>query len=149
MPIKFNRVLGAITGAAIGAFARFGVALAFIYYISHWGGKWWNGAGEEMWIAAFISALIGLPVGGFAGSTCKPLVGTIIGATLSGGSCLGLFVLPTELMIGMSHPGGFERIETLEVIGGFVAMILAGATAGGTGAAIGRHGTLFGIGADT
>ena len=138
MSTKGNPITGAVAGAVIGAIARFAVALAFIYYVSHWGGKWWTGA-EDMFLAAFISGLIGVVVGGLAGWTCKPLVGMVIGAVLSGGTCFGLFVLPAELMIGMSHPGGIDRVETLEVIVGFLAMVIAGAMAGGIGAAIGRR----------
>lgn len=132
------RSKGAVAGAAICAVARTAVSLAFIIYVSNWGGKWWTGSGS-MFLAAIISGLIGLPIGAVAGSTCRPILGSVIGAALSGGSCLTLFVVPTELMIGMSHPGGFDRIETVEVLGGFGAMIVAGAVAGGIGAAIGRR----------
>ncbi|MFO0906688.1 MAG: hypothetical protein U0939_27030 [Pirellulales bacterium] len=145
MTNKQNRVVGATAGAAICSVARFVVALAFLYYVSYWGGPWWNGA-SDMWLAAFISALIGAPIGALAGSTCQPLLGAFVGAGLSGVSCLGLFVLPTELAIGMSHPGGFDRIETLHVLVGFMAMILAGAAAGGCGAAIGRRGGISNLG---
>ena len=141
MPTTGSRSKGAIAGAVICAIARTAVALAFLFYVSRWGGKWWSGAGS-MFFAAIISGLIGLPIGGLAGSTCKPLLGTLIGAALSGASCFGLFVVPTELMIGMSYPGGFDRIETIEVFGGFAAMILAGAIAGGIGATIGRRATV-------
>ena len=137
MSTNGKRFLGAATGAVICAVARFGVAIGFIYYVSSQGGKWWSGAQEFYW-AASISALMGIPIGGVAGWTCKPMLGTVIGAALSGGTCFGLFVLPTEMMIGMSHPGGFDRVESLEVLGGFLAMIIAGAIAGGLGAAIGE-----------
>jgi len=138
VPTTGNRSHGAKAGAVICAIARTAVALAFLFYVSRWGGQWWSGAGS-MLFAAIISGLIGLPIGALAGSTCKPLLGTLIGAALSGASCFGLFVVPTELMIGMSHPGGFDRIESVEVLGGFAAMIVAGAVAGGIGAAIGRR----------
>lgn len=138
MSTTVNRSRGAKAGAVICAVARTVVALAFLFYVSRWGGKWWSGAGS-MFFAALISGLIGLPIGALAGGTCRPILGTVIGAALSGGVCLTLFVVPTELMIGMSHPGGFDRIETVEVFGGFAAMIVAGAVAGGIGAAIGRR----------
>lgn len=138
MPTTGNRSKGAVAGAAVCAIARTVVALAFLFYVSRWGGRWWSGAGS-MFLAAIISGLIGLPIGALAGSTCRPFLGAMIGAALSGGACFGLFVIPTELMIGMSHPGGFDRIETVEVLGGFAAMIIAGAVAGGIGAAIGRR----------
>ena len=138
MPTIGNRSRGAKAGAVICAIARTAVALAFLVYVSRWGGKWWSGAGS-MFLAAGVSGLIGLPIGALAGSTCKPLLGTLIGAALSGATCFGLFVVPTELMIGMSHPGGFDRIETVEVFGGFLAMIVAGGVSGAIGAAIGRR----------
>lgn len=140
MPTTGNRKKGAIAGAVICGIARTVVALGFLFYVSRWGGKWWDGAGS-MFLASIISGIIGAGIGALAGSTCKPLLGALIGAGLSGGTCFGLFVLPTELMIGMSHPGGFDRIETVEVFGGFVAMILAGGFSGALGAAIGKRAT--------
>ena len=138
MPRKSPAITGAITGAAVGAAARFAVALGFLHYVSRWGGKWWDGA-ADMWWAALASGLIGAGVGGVAGWTCRPLLGALLGGVLSGGTCFGLFVVPTRLMIGMSHPGGSDRVETGEVIVGFAVMTLAGALAGFVGAAVGRR----------
>lgn len=120
---------GVVAGAIAGAVLRGLVAVGFVFYVSRWGGKWWDGA-SGMWIASGVSAAIGLVVGGLAGWTCRPIAGALLGALLSGGTCFGLFVLPTEVMIGMSHPGGTDRVETSEVMGGFAAMIVAGAVAG-------------------
>jgi hypothetical protein len=127
-----------IAGAVAGAVARFAVALAFLYYVSRWGGKWWDGA-ADMWLGAFVSGLIGLGVGGLAGATCRPIAGALLGALLSGGTCFAMFVVPAELMIGMSHPGGFDRVENVEVLYGFAAMTLAGALAGFIGGSAGRR----------
>ena len=131
-------VTGLIAGLIAGAVARFIVAVAFLYYVSRWGGKWWGGA-TDMWLGAFASALIGAGVGGLAGLTCRPIWGAALGGLLSGGTCFALFVVPAELMIGMSHPGGFDRVENVEVLYGFAAMTLAGALAGFIGAAIGQR----------
>lgn len=135
---KSPAFVGFVAGAIAGAVARFAVALAFIIYVSRWGGKWW-GDGTDMWFGAFVSALIGVGAGGLAGFTCRPVLGAVLGALLSGGSCFALFVVPAELMIGMSHPGGFDRVETVEVLYGFAAMTLAGALAGFIGATLGRR----------
>jgi len=62
--------------------------------------------------------------------SCRPILGTAVGALLSCGSCLTLFFLPASLMIGMSHHGGLDRIETAELTYGLTAMTLAGALAG-------------------
>jgi hypothetical protein len=117
------------------------VACGFIYYISNWGGRWWGG-GFGMFPAVFISAVIGIFVGGFAGWTCDLGLGTLLGARLSGFSCL-FFTLPIGFMILMSHPGGLDRIETLEILIDLVAMIIAGAVAGCAGALIGRRARPF------
>lgn len=138
MQNKSAAMTGVVAGAVAGAGARFVVALAFLFYVSRWGGMWWDGA-SGMWLGAFVSALIGAAVGGLAGWTCKPILGAALGALLSGGTCFTFFVVPAELMIGMSHPGGFDRVETTEVLVGFAAMTLAGAVAGFIGAAIGRR----------
>lgn len=138
MPKKSAAFSGFIAGAIAGAIARFVVALGFLFYVSRWGGQWWGGA-MDMWIGALVSAAIGAGVGGLAGWTCRPLLGAALGAMLSGGTCLGLFVVPAGLMIGMSHPGGLDRVETAEVLYGLVGMIVAGALAGLIGATIGRR----------
>ena len=129
---------GFVAGAVAGAIVRFAVALGFLYYVSRWGGKWWDGA-SGMWLGALASAAIGAGVGGLSGWTCRPILGAAVGALLSCGSCLTLFVLPARLMIGMSHPGGLDRIETAELTYGLVAMTLAGALAGFIGATIGHR----------
>jgi hypothetical protein len=129
---------GLIAGAVAGAILRFVVALGFLYYVSRWGGQWWGGA-TDMWLGALVSALIGAAIGGLAGWTCRPLLGAAVGALLSCGSCLTLFVLPARLMIAMSHPGGLDRIETAELTWGLTAMTLAGAVAGLIGATAGRR----------
>lgn len=95
-----------------------------------------------MFLAASISTVIGVFVGGITGWTCDPELGTLIGAKLSGFSCL-FFTLPIGLMMLMSHPGGLVRIETLEVASDFVAMVIAGAIAGCAGALIGRRARPF------
>lgn len=138
MPTVGDPKRGAIAGAVLMAVARFVVALVFLNYVGRYGGQWWSGA-QDMWLGALVSALIGLPIGALAGWTCRPAWGMAIGAALSGGACLALFVVPAELMIGMSHPGGYDRIEAIVVVYGFAGMILAGAIAGGAGAAIGRR----------
>jgi len=131
---------GAIAGAVIAAVMRFVVAIGFVYYVSHWGGQWWGKDGNEpLYLMAIVSGLIGLPVGGLAGWTCKPILGALIGGVLSACFCGVFFVLPAEFMIGMSHPGGFDRVEVFEVIIGFVAMIIAGVVSGALGAAIGAR----------
>jgi hypothetical protein len=138
MSTSGNQIVGAVAGALICAVARFAVTLGFAFYVSQWGGRWWNG-GASIAIGAVISGLIGLPVGAVAGVTCNPLMGTALGGAGSSGWCLWAFVLPAELMIALSHPGGFDRIETVEVVIGFIAMAVAGAVAGGCGAAIGKY----------
>jgi hypothetical protein len=133
-----NRYKGAKAGAVICAVARFTVTLAFVFYVSRWGGRFWADM-ESAWFTAIISGVIGLPIGFAAGYTCKPLLGTLIGAALSGGVCLTLFAVPTNLMIAMSYSGDSDRTGTTEVWVGFLAMIIAGAVSGGIGAAIGRR----------
>jgi hypothetical protein len=144
--LKRNKpLLGALVGALTGAATRYLVALGFIYYIHHWGGAWWGeeSPGSEMdqmeQTFALWSAGIGLFVGAVGGVTCRPLLGTVVGAMLSATCCLGLFVLPATLALQLSGPNTLDRIETVEILGGLAAMTLAGALAGGVGAAAGRR----------
>jgi hypothetical protein len=131
-----QRVVGTVPGAAFCGIARAGASAAFFYYASQfWGGGGWEGA----IVPALISGMIGFSIGAVAGWTCHPLMGAAIGGASSGSSCLCLFVVPAELTIALSHPGGIDRVETLKAIGGFVAMTVAGAIAGGLGAAIGKY----------
>jgi hypothetical protein len=137
-----NRARGALAGALICATVRAAVTAGFVYCVSHWGGGWWKGAdGPGVYGLALVSGLIGLGIGAPAGATCRTLLGALIGGTLSAASCFGLFVIPTELMIGMSHPGGLDRVETGEVLAGLAVMTIAGVVSGGLGAAIGARST--------
>jgi hypothetical protein len=93
-----------------------------------------------MWFLTFISAGVGLGIGGVAGVTCRPNLGAVLGGVLSAGACLTLFVLPTELALSMSGGGGKPYPqERSDIMGGLIAMTLAGAIAGGVGASAGSR----------
>jgi hypothetical protein len=125
--------IGFLVGAASGATLRFVVTLLFTLYLSHHGSRWWRGA--ELYWPAFVSAGLGLIIGGVSGSTCRPVLGAVLGGVLSAGSCWVLIVLPTELAISMSGgpDAGVSPQLRSELVAGVIAMTIAGALAGGLG----------------
>lgn len=143
---------GALVGAAVGAAGRLAVALGFVYYVFNWGGPFFRqsegmsfgelpAASPAMAGTFLLSAGLGAFAGGVGGATCRPGLGAVIGALLSGGVCLVLFVLPANLMIGLSGGGVTDCTEDKTAIAvALVAMTLVGAVAGGLGAAAGRRG---------
>jgi hypothetical protein len=132
-----QRVVGTLAGAAFCGIARAGASAAFFCYASHW----WDGGGgwEAAVMPALISGMVGLPMGAVAGWTCQPLMGALFGGASSGASCFCLYIVPAELLLAITKPGGIARFETLEAVGGLTAMIVAGAIAGGLGAAAGKY----------
>jgi hypothetical protein len=136
-----NRAVGALVGAVSGAVLRFLVAVSFLYYVYHWGGPWWGKGETELheYRFTFVSAGIGLVIGGIAGATCRPVLAALLGAVLSAGCCAGLFVVPVGTLIKMSGPNTWDRVETLEILGGLLAMTVAGGLAGGIGATVGAR----------
>ena len=89
-----------------------------------------------------ISGGIGLVVGGVGGVTCKPVLGSLLGAGLSGFSCL-LAWLPIGLSsnTGPMPPESRAEWETAQglYLSAWAAMIAVGAIAGGVGAWIGSR----------
>jgi hypothetical protein len=126
-------------GALLGAAARSAVAIGFLFYVHHWGGPWWQGT-ELAYGAVLLSAALGLVVGAVAGISCRPVLGAILGGLLSAGSCFLLFVVPAEVAISYSSSNEPHTREKVEVVFGLLAMTIAGAAAGGLGAAYGRRG---------
>jgi hypothetical protein len=137
-PTFVNPIAGGVVGALVGAFLRFVVAILFLWYIEHWGaaGKIVREADFNVYELTAVSALIGLVIGGIAGLTCHPLLGTIVGAIGSGGSCWLLFVVPVGMFGRLPDKGG----AMTEIFWGWFAMTVAGAIAGGIGATVGRRG---------
>jgi hypothetical protein len=139
-------------GALAGAAGRLAVAMGFVYYVFNWGGPFFRQnegmslgelltASPAMAGTFLLSAGIGAFAGGVGGATCRPALGAGIGALLSGGGCLVLFVLPANLMIGLSGGGVTDYTEDKTAIAAaLAAMTVVGTVAGGLGAAAGRGG---------
>ena len=148
-----GRALGLVVGALTCSVARFAVTAAYSYYLFNWGGPWFTnqntlqpsqGQFGVILFFAFVSAALGLVVGGVSGATCKPVWGTFLGAMLSAGFCFGCAIMPSEFALGWSGKDGLklERlhvIETLQIFLGIIPMTLAGAIGGGVGAFVGRR----------
>jgi hypothetical protein len=136
------QLVGAVVGALLGTVGRFVVAGSFLYYVSNWGGPFFRNQGKmspTLLFGSGISAGLGLVVGGIAGYTCRPLLGALIGGSLSGLFCAGLFVLPANTLISMSGGGAIDYSEDKTAISlGFLAMIFVGMLAGGLGGAVGK-----------
>jgi hypothetical protein len=128
-PIK-SPLLGAIAGGAIGAILRSTIAAVFLWYT--------GGAPDDMfWRLIAVSGLIGLAIGGSAGCTCNPVLGSVLGGILSGSSCILLAILPMAVLNAMSNRHEPNPNENLPIFIGFFAMVLAGIVSGGHGAQIG------------
>jgi hypothetical protein len=138
---------GWLVGAFLGAAGRFLIAVSFIYYAFNWGGPFFRTeGGVSLYVLLrtgpllLISAVLGLVAGGLGGVTRRPILGAAIGGGLSGMFCLGLFVLPANLLIGMSGGGAMDYSDDRSaIVVGLLAMILVGAVAGGVGAASGNR----------
>jgi hypothetical protein len=113
------------------------VAFLFLAYANDSGQPFWRKATDHFPFVLVI-ALNGLVIGGLAGATCKPILATLLGGFLSGGSCFGLFVVPTVMLIGIDGDIQTQLQERLTIVMGVIAMAIAGALAGGIGAVVGR-----------
>jgi hypothetical protein len=150
-------LLGGAVGAMIGGVGRFLVAVSFVYYMQ-WGKQGGPQApggvsffdvlfsvfsGQKGSSIFFISASLGVVVGGIAGSTCRPILGAAIGAGLSGLFCTFLVVLPWTLAFQLFPiPNRDDSALKTTITVGLLAMILVGAIAGGLGAAAGKWGRI-------
>lgn len=144
-----NPALGGAVGALIGAVGRLAVAVSFLYYVLNWGGTFFRqeggvalgdllAPGSDKWPFFLLSTGIGVAAGWSGGATCRPALGAVIGAGLSGGLCAGLFVLPANVAIGMSGGGVTDYAQDkTAIMVGLLAMVLVGLVAGGVGGAIG------------
>jgi hypothetical protein len=137
------QVVGGVVGAILGTVGRLAVAVSFLIYVSNWGGPFFRNEGRVNTTGLFVSLIsagFGLVAGGIGGCTCRPLMGAAIGGSLSGMFCLGLFVLPINVLISMSGGGAIDYSEDKAAITtGLLAMTLVGVIAGGLGAAVGKH----------
>jgi hypothetical protein len=122
---RASRVTGAVAGALVGGLARGAVVL--LNFGTRPGG---------FVPFALPSATIGLLVGGIAGAFCRPLLGAVVGAVLSG-VVFELFMTAGASMLGYFNPqrGTDFMAETL-IYG--LEMAVAGALAGGVGGLIGK-----------
>jgi hypothetical protein len=142
-------MLGGTVGAILGGVSRLAVALSFLYYVLNWGGPFFRQqggvsfidivSGYERWPMLLLSTCLGLVAGGVGGATCRPLRGAAIGGGISGLFCVGLFVVPSNLAIGLSGGGVTDYSADQGAIAvGLLGMIVAGALAGGIGALAGQ-----------
>jgi hypothetical protein len=132
-------IVGICIGALLGAILRFLVAILFLYFVKAKGLWWGEAISDEEYQATAVSAILGLLVGGTSGATCRPILGTVIGGTLSGTFCLGMFAIPVGACIGISEGIVNREQLQLQVILGLIGMTIAGALAGGAGASFGRY----------
>ncbi len=141
--------LGGAIGGALGGVGRLAVAVSFLYYVLNWGGPFFRqedgvsfvdlALGVEWWPMLFLSTCLGVIAGAIGGATCRPIGGTILGGALSGLFCVGLFVAPSHVAIGLSGGGVTDySADQAVIVVGLVGMILAGAIAGGAGAVVGN-----------
>jgi hypothetical protein len=121
-----NPGLGFAVGAVAGWVGSFAVMCCFV-----------KRGDFDGWLFTFVFAAIGAGVGGLAGATCRPWLGVLLGAVLSGGSCYGIGVLPSELLFRVAPPHPEQSHSGLYV--GLAAMTAVGATAGGVGALAGKR----------
>ncbi len=127
---------GFLAGALIGGVGRF--IVTFAWALAAFGTE----ERQQSWLVLpLVSGAIGLVVGGACGVTCKPILGALLGAILSGFSCLLAWA---PIAIGHTGPPGSESRAQWETaqslhLPAVVAMIVVGALAGGVGAWIGSR----------
>jgi hypothetical protein len=148
-------LVGGCVGGVLGAAGRSTVIVLFVYYVSNWGGRFYDGDEEagatlgevltrflfgELGGLLMISALLGLLIGGLSGATCRPLIGGLIGGILSPLPCL-MIVLPANFLmsISTSFGGGDFQADRFATVGAMFSMIVVGAATGSISAAIGRR----------
>ena len=142
-PGRSSPIRGALMGALVGAIGRPLVVVSVLFYLRAEDAPFVRGTPETqnyyLLIFSIASACLGLLIGAFAGATCRLGLGALIGAGMSGASCLCLVVLPGNAMIAMSGGGRIDYSkEQMATIVGLLAMIVVGAIAGGVGGAAGK-----------
>lgn len=121
-----RHVMGFLVGALIGAVGRFAVAFGWALAV------WPTHTAVDNLIFGLVSGAIGVVVGGAGGVTCKPILGSLLAAALSGSSCY-LALLP----LGLGH--GTPEAAYDWFWPALIGMIGVGAFAGGVGAMVGAR----------
>ncbi|MBW4481747.1 MAG: hypothetical protein KME14_04305 [Tildeniella torsiva UHER 1998/13D] len=142
--------LGSVVGALIGGVGQYVIAVLFFYYVFNWGGPFFqNHVGVSLphlvssypaWIFFGLSAGLGSLGGALGGMTRRLVRGAALGGGTVGLLYLALFVVPINLMIGMSG-GGLTDYSTDKraVALSLVATVVWGAIAGTSAAAIKKN----------
>jgi hypothetical protein len=147
-----QRILGFRVGALSGAVLRILTEIPLLYYASELGNKYgWlerdtavaQDAGRHVspvisiGTVLLVSGFIGLLAGGVGGVTCRPLIGALLGGVVSAVIRFRLLYALVAAAISLAPATRLAPFEAYPTVA-LMAVVFAGAIAGGFAAFVGR-----------